>query len=286
MDSTNQWHIEVTEQDANPVAILADESGLSHQTIKQAMQKGCVWHSRGKHTQRLRRSKKKLQRGDVVHCYYNPRVLATEVEPALLVDDQGDFSVWFKPYGMVCQGSKWGDHTTINRFAEQYLQPQRPAFIVHRLDKATTGLVVVAHTKAAARQLSSAFEQRLTEKTYQAIVSRAWSFKQPQISVTEPIDEKNATSHVTLIANDRVANRALVSVDIETGRKHQIRKHLASLGIPIVGDRLYGQQQFEIPDTAVQQRCDLQLRAVRLQFPFDGRNHHYQLTKQQCLHLS
>ena len=66
-------------------------------------------------------------------------------------------SIWYKPYGIYCQGSKWGDHHTIHRMAEQQLQ--RPCFIVHRLDRATTGLVIVAHKKKIAAALAALFAQ-------------------------------------------------------------------------------------------------------------------------------
>ncbi len=51
------------------------------------------------------------------------------------------------PYGMLSQGSKWSDHCTIARFAQQHLTPERPVFIVHRLDRAATGLILIAHSK-------------------------------------------------------------------------------------------------------------------------------------------
>ncbi|NMP17289.1 RluA family pseudouridine synthase [Thalassotalea sp. Y01] len=277
MDTPEQWHVTVSSADHNAVNLLANASGLSAQWVKQAMQKGCVWYTRNKHTQRLRRSKKALQVGDEIHFYYNSQVLNQEVDDAILIDDQLAFSVWLKPYGMVCQGSKWGDHTTINRFAETHLKPQRPAFIVHRLDKATTGIMVMAHSKSAARELSTAFEQRLTAKTYQAVVSTAWQLSDDKVTVDLDVDGKHAVSHITLLQNDVINNKALVSVKIDTGRKHQIRKHLASLNMAILGDRLYGD--------ATTFACDLQLRAVALAFDFQNQRYRYQLPEQQYLSL-
>ena len=102
-------------------------------------------------------------------------MLSSPVPQALLIEDLIDYSVWYKPYGMLSQGSKWSDHCTIARFAQKNLSNERPAFIVHRLDRAATGLILIAHSKKAAKALSSLFENRTIEsnsleKFYQIIV--------------------------------------------------------------------------------------------------------------------
>lgn len=260
-DSAQEFHLNISDPNDSVVDLLASSACLSKQDVKQAMQKGCVWLQRGSNITRFRRAKKALKTADIVHMYYNPQVLTQTVDDAVLLDDQQTYSVWYKPYGMLCQGSKWSDHTTINRFAETHLQPQRPAFIVHRLDRATSGLIVIAHTKTAVQQLTKSFEQRDTCKTYQAIVHGNFSlFFQPQ-TINTDIDGKNATSHVTCLAYDEANDRSLVQVAIETGRKHQIRKHLASIDFPIVGDRLHGEEESRA--TGV----DLQLCAIYLKIP-------------------
>ena len=133
---------------------------------------------------------------------------------------------------MLSQGSKWSDHCTINRWSETQLQPQRPAFIVNRLDRAAQGLMLIAHSKSMARFLSNLFEQHAIYKAYVAKV-QGMGIKVGACAL--PIDDKQAVSHIHLLGTN--ANNSLVKVEIETGRKHQIRIHLASLGHPIVGDR-------------------------------------------------
>ncbi|MDG1733361.1 MAG: RluA family pseudouridine synthase [Thalassotalea sp.] len=259
--SAQEFHIDVKDSNDSVVDLLSIASCLSKQEVKQVMQKGCVWLERGASTQRLRRAKKTLKLGDILHMYYNPDVLDQTVDDAILIDDQNSYSIWYKPYGMLCQGSKWSDHTTIYRFVHTHLEPQRSAFIVHRLDRATSGLIVLAHSKAAVRELTKAFEHRNTAKTYQAIVHGDYSnCTQPQTITTE-IDGKAAISHVTCLDYDEQIDRTLLEVAIETGRKHQIRKHLASIGLPIVGDRLHGEE--ELRGTGK----DLQLCAVYLKIP-------------------
>ena len=130
-------HVEVKSASDLPVDLLSEASGISKQGVKAAMNKGAVWVTRGKTTQRLRRAKRTLRKGDEVHLYYDEFVLAMVPPEPLLLADVGAYSVWNKPCGLLSQGSKWGDHCTVVRWAEQHLKPQRPAFTVHRLDRAT-----------------------------------------------------------------------------------------------------------------------------------------------------
>jgi len=250
--------------DQGVVEPLVRASSLSGNQIKQAMTKGAVWWRRGSRTERVRRASRVLRKGDEVFLYYNEQILSESPTPCLLVSDEADYSVWYKPYGVRSQGSKWGDHCTLHRWSEQNLKPERPAFTVHRLDRAATGLMLIAHKKRVATQLATLFERREVEKRYVAIVHGAFPSGPPQ-TIEEPVDGKEAVSHVTLLM---AAARSLVAVTIETGRKHQIRRHLSHLGYPIVGDRLHGLDGDEE---------NMQLRAVELAFtcPVSGEKRRY-----------
>ncbi len=264
-------HIEITEAALTAADWLSQDTHLSKQTIKQAMQKGAVWLTSGKHTQRLRRASRQLKIGDTLHLYYNAEILATQPAEAILISDEGDYSVWYKPCGMLSQGSKWSDHCTISRWAAQHLKPERPAFIVHRLDRAATGLILIVHTKKIATALSQLFQQRAINKTYHAIVRGHFPSSPEILTINSPIDDKYAVSHVKLIDYSEKRDCSLVRVDIETGRKHQIRKHLSEAGFPILGDRLYGKQTVF--------STDLQLTAISLGFtcPITNEPHNYLL---------
>jgi len=257
-DDVIERHIDINESDLSAVDWLSTSTNLSKQIIKQTMAKGAVWLTRKDHTQRLRRASRKLNIGDTLHLYYNPVVLATEPPKAILIADEKDYSVWYKPCGLLSQGSKWSDHCTITRWASQHLEPERPAFIVHRLDRAATGLILVAHTKYATKALTQLFQLRTISKRYEAIVHGCFPASPKALTLDTPIDDKPAISHVRLLKYSVDRECSLVSIDIETGRKHQIRKHLSSAGFAILGDRLYSHEQ--------DFKTDLQLTAVSLHF--------------------
>ena len=268
-------HLPIESSEVGSVDLLHLASGLPKQRLKWAMTQGAVWLTRGRNTQRLRRAKRTLRSGDELHLYYNADVLAEVPPPPTLIADVGDYSVWNKPYGLRSQGSKWGDHCTVARWAERHLKPERPAFTVHRLDRAANGLIVVAHSKTMAAALSELFRKREVEKRYRAMVEGDFSNNPNPLRVEQPIDGKEAVSEFSLHEVIADGNRSLLDVRIETGRKHQIRRHLAELGYPVTGDRLYG--------SADEDGRDLQLTACLLAFqcPVSGERVEYRLDKPQ-----
>jgi len=284
LTSPFEIHLTIDDTGTNAVNLLAEATGLSKQYIKQVMQKGAVWLEAKKtgKPRRLRRASKTLAMGDELHLYYDKQVLESIPTPPQLIADQGEYSIWYKPYGLLSQGSKWGDHCTVQRWVEQNLTPERPAFSVHRLDRAATGLIIIAHQKRIATELAKLFAQRAMEKRYQVIVhgqfpESAWPQK-----IDTDIEGRHALSYARLLKYDEEKNRSLLEVRIDTGRKHQIRKHLLGIGFSVVGDRLYGGEGKQEESGE-----DLQLTASSLAFvcPVTQQEKHFQLPEALMLKL-
>lgn len=179
-----------------------------------------------------------------------------QIEFTVLIED-ASFIVLSKPPGLVVHpGSGNHDHTLVNgllyryRDIEQIGDNDRPG-IVHRLDKDTSGAMVVARTSRAHGELVKQFKDRVVEKTYLALVHGIPDEKNGRIIAPigrHPVNrQKMAVREYGgryAVSNWRCVksyNRhTLVEVTIETGRTHQIRVHMAHIGFPVVGDRVYG----------------------------------------------
>ena len=218
---------------------LAARSGLSGMQMKRLMQAGGVWLFRPRQPgKRLRRATAALCAGDRVQVCFDAKLLATRVPPATLLEDAGCFSVWFKPAGMVSQGNEWGDHLSLLRQVELHFAPRRPVFLIHRLDREALGLMVVAHHRGAAADLSRQWQLRTTLKRYRALVRGLPGSVQGEIRTA--LDGKPAVTSWRLLRGDSEPGCSLLEVTIETGRKHQIRRHLALAGLPVMGDPRHG----------------------------------------------
>lgn len=219
----------------NAASFLAEGTGLSKTHIKEVMNKGAVWMERNGSIKRLRRARTRLLKGDRLAVYYDEEIIRTEPPEPQLIEDHKMYSIWFKPPGLLSSGSRLGDHCAINRWVETHLQPERPVFLVHRLDSNASGLMILAHGKKIAAHLSKQFQDRSVIKEY--TVEVMGNYEGPAV-IDTPLDGKEAISHVKVISvKDDIT---CLNVRIETGRKHQIRRHLADKGYPVIGDRLYG----------------------------------------------
>lgn len=246
---------------------LVAETALSKGRIRHAMNCGAVWLSRqGKPQKRLRRATAALQPGDCVDLYYDETILERKPVPAICIADRKRYSVWFKPAGLLTQGSRYGDHCSLSRQVEQHWDPPRAVFVVHRLDREAMGLVLLAHDRNAAARLSQLFAGHAIRKTYRVTVAGC----APEHGIiTAALDDKPAETHYQREHYDADTDASVLQVELVTGRKHQIRRHLAGIGHAVLGDPRYGGRPYA---------QGLQLSAIGLAFddPFDGHACQYQ----------
>jgi tRNA pseudouridine32 synthase/23S rRNA pseudouridine746 synthase len=242
------------------------------------MSKGAVWHQRtGTKKHRLRRTTTILKPGDILSIYYNEKLLALEPDKADLVSDRNNYSVWFKPPGLLTQGTKYGDHCSVLRQAQKHFRPPRKVFAVHRLDREASGLVLVAHTKKAAAGLSHQFQHQKVVKVYRIRVLGNLSKYEARGRIEQELDGKPALTSFKVLEYDPLSHTTVAEVILHTGRKHQIRRHFDLIGYPVMGDPRYGKGN--------KNTDGMKLVACRLGFecPYEKKRISFTLPDSRCL---
>ena len=221
--------------------ILAAHAGISKAKIKDAMNKGAVWITRPRSKRvRLRRATAQVHQGDVLELFYDGKLLALDPPRARCISDKNHYSVWFKPAGLLTQGTNYGDHCSLARQVELYFNHKRPVFLVHRIDREASGLVLLAHSRDAASKLSVLFQNNQVEKHYRIEVLGDLAGKNHSGTIDWPLDGKTALTLYEVVSYNPEKRTSVVDVVIKTGRLHQIRRHFSMIGYPVMGDPRYG----------------------------------------------
>jgi 23S rRNA pseudouridine1911/1915/1917 synthase len=202
----------------------------------------------------------RLRAGDVLRVSFPPPQtgrLLPEPVPFDVLHQDDHLIVISKPPGVVVHPAAGHDRGTLvngllHRFGALPGTDQFRPGIVHRLDKDTSGIMIVARTETVLRQLSDMFKNREISKRYHALLLR--HPKEREGRIVAPIGRHvvNRKKMAVQSTSGRYAatcwqvvqsfnnGMCLAQIAIETGRTHQIRVHMASLGAPVAGDRLYG----------------------------------------------
>jgi len=261
-------------------AFLASElSGMSRSAVQKLIDEGLVTLS-GREVRKNRR----VSSGEVYEVALpEPEEAQTAAEdiPLEIVYEDGDVIVVNKPKGMVVHpapGHSGG--TLVNALLHHCGESlsgiggeKRPG-IVHRIDKDTSGLIIAAKNDRAHRALAAQLKDHSLSRVYEALV--IGNIKTDEGTVDAPIgrhpvdrkrmavtarNSRNAVTHYEVLA--RYSGVTHVRCRLETGRTHQIRVHMASLGHPVLGDTVYGRKK---PEPGLQGQC-LHARELRFIHP-------------------
>lgn len=238
----------------------------------------------------LPRTSQRLEGGERVQVTL-PSVTETELAaeqiPLDIVYEDGDLLAVNKPAGMVVHPAPGHSEGTLVNAVLGYCPDlegvggERRPGIVHRLDRETSGIILVAKNDAALRHLQRQFQRRTVQKRYLALVEG--HIQPPQAIVDAPIGrdprfrQKMAVIRPGSSARSRKAQtyyrlehlfpyHSLVAVEPRSGRTHQIRVHLAFVGYPVVGDTVYGRRK----KTVLLERHFLHAAALTFRRPADN----------------
>ncbi|MEO8482363.1 MAG: RluA family pseudouridine synthase [Acidobacteriota bacterium] len=285
VDADHHTQIVVSDADAElrlDLLLVARLSDVSRSQVQRLIRDGCVTIGG-----RTAKSSLLVDAGMVIDVRF-PAVAKAEPGaeplPLTILHDDEDIAVVDKPAGMVVHPAVGhASGTMVNALLHHVTGlsgvggRERPG-VVHRLDKGTSGVIVIAKHDRAHRALSRQFHDRHVQKEYLALVwghpTRGRTLDQPL--GRDPRNRKKFSSRanharpaVTVLTDvERLDGVSLVRVQIHTGRTHQIRVHLSEAGYPVVGDELYGGVRKDVPaGLAATKRLDRPfLHASRLAF--------------------
>ncbi len=239
------------------------QGGVSRAQIQRLVERGLV----KKNGAAEERPGCRLKAGDMLEVVWEAEeraeIIPQDIALSILYEDD-DLLCVNKPPGLtVHPGAGRRDGTLLNALAH-YLRGDSAAsfsirpWIVHRLDKDTSGVLIIAKNETVQRALSAQFQERVVEKEYRALVLATPRLKNVHVAQDSGIIDAPIARHTTQRTRmgvnhergraartrwhvlERFEYGALLAIQIETGRTHQIRVHFESVGAPVIGDTVYG----------------------------------------------
>lgn len=225
IQQSRQWVISRAEHGQSLLDNLAERLQLSRRQAKKLLDQRCVFVNQ----RRVWMARHVLHAGNAVEVYPWPRSRHGDLS---ILFENAHYVIANKPAGMPVDGSN-GVEAALRRMRKASYAHAR---LVHRLDRDTSGCLLLAKTQEAFDRMIPLFQQRLVAKVYHALV--LGRFPTDRREIRQAIDGKEAVTRVMLISANEKASH--LRIRIETGRTHQIRKHLQMVRHPVLGDRHYG----------------------------------------------
>ena len=205
---------------------------------------------------------------------YIPSKTDIKASEALIVEDNENFCVINKPYGLAVQGGSKIKKNLVDLIAENKIFLNSKPFIVHRIDKETSGILIIAKNRKYAQLFTSLFRIRKIHKSYLSIchgemekVKGIFSGDLIRYDKNRKISERAITNYKVL---DKNTNSTLLILNPITGRKHQIRKQLFSVGFPVIGDSKYN-----FAENKIHKNNNLMLHAYSIKFMINEKKYKY-----------
>jgi len=205
---------------------------------------------------------------------FNPSDEIIKENEELIIDNNDDFIVLNKSAGISVQGGTKSKKNLVDIFAKSEIFQNNKPFSVHRLDKDTSGVFIMAKHRQSAQLLTSLFRLRKVHKTYLAIChgelekdSGEWNEDLTRYDNDKKITEKAKTLYKVL---DKNSICSLVEMKPITGRKHQLRKQLYGIGNPI-----YGDQKYKLSNSNKAINKNLMLHSYEIKFMINEKKYTY-----------
>ena len=205
---------------------------------------------------------------------YIPSKTDIKASEALIVEDNENFCVINKPYGLAVQGGSKIKKNLVDLITKNKIFINSKPFIVHRIDKETSGILIIAKNRKYAQLFTSLFRIRKIHKSYLSICHGEMEKVKGIIDddlirydKDKKISERAVTNYKVL---DKNINSTLLILNPITGRKHQIRKQLFSIGFPVIGDFKYN-----FHENKINKNINLMLHAYSIKFMINEKKYKY-----------